>query len=75
MIDNLGRGYPNTVLAEKFLMHCWKPFSLYHLVVQLWYHQVIQERGLSAPYIQIQSTINKLSENLAPAEPLALEEA
>ena len=49
MLVNLGRGYPDTVLAEKFLMHCWKPFSLHHLVVQLWYHQVIQERGLSAP--------------------------
>ena len=48
MVVNLGRGYPDTVLAEKFLMHCWKPFSLHHLVVQLWYHQVIQERGLSA---------------------------
>ena len=48
MVVNLGRGYPDTVLAEKFLLHCWKPFSLHHLVVQLWYHQVIQERGLSA---------------------------
>eukprot|EP01047_Picozoa_sp_COSAG01_P003856 COSAG01_NODE_120_length_25409_cov_20.648572_4_plen_108_part_00 len=48
MVVNLGRGYPDTVLAEKLLMHCWKPFSLHHLVVQLWYHQVIQERGLSA---------------------------
>ena len=48
MVVNLRRGYPDTVLAEKFLMHCWKPFSLHHLVVQLWYHQVIQERGLSA---------------------------
>ena len=73
MVVNLRRGYPDTVLAEKFLMHCWKPFSLHHLVVQLWYHQVIQERGLSAPYIQIQST--NWVEKLAPAEPLALEES
>ena len=48
MVVNLRRGYPDTVLAEKFLMHCWEPFSLHHLVFQLWYHQVIQERGLSA---------------------------
>ena len=35
MVVNLGRGYPDTVLAEKFLVHCWKPFSLHHLVVRL----------------------------------------
>ena len=75
MVVNLRRGYPDTVLAEKFLMHCWKPFSLHHLVVQLWYHQVIQERGLSALTHNIQIQLTNGALELCPPGPLALEES
>jgi hypothetical protein len=59
MVVNLRRGYPDTVLAEKFLLHCCNPLSLLHLVVRLRYHQVVKRGGYRPPYNLHTNTTNK----------------
>jgi hypothetical protein len=59
MVVNLRRGYPDTVLAEKLLLHCCNPLSLLHLVVRLRYHQVVKRGGYRPPYNLHTNTTNK----------------
>ena len=64
MLDNLWRGYPDTVLAEKLLMHCWKTFLVASLGGPIVVPPSDPREGVIGPLHT--NTINKLGRETSP---------